>query len=80
MVLVHPESQSVYHIEVSKTVGPYWLLVTVNALVKLGRSRDRSLPRSAGVQDNLEGIHKISRLMCKIWQKMLMGFLILRLE
>ena len=60
--------------------GPFWLLVPVNNLGKMGRSRDFSLPWSAGFQDNLEDIHAISRLMCTIFQKMLGGFLRLHLE
>ena len=68
-----------YCIEVLKTAGPYLLLVPVNALGKLGRSRYWYPPQSAEVQDNLEGIHAISRLMCEIWQKMLGGLLSLHL-
>ena len=68
-----------YHIDVSKTVGPSWLLVPVNALGNLGRSRYRSLPRSAVLQDDLEGIHAIIWLMCEIWKKMSGGFLSLHL-
>ena len=67
MGLVNPESQSVYLVEVSKTVRAYLLKVSVNSLGKLGYSRDRSLPRSSVVQDNCEGIHAIIRLVCLIW-------------
>ena len=68
-----------YLVEVPKMVGSYWFLVPVNALRKVECSRDWSLPRGAGVQYNLEGIHAISRLMCEIWWKILGGFLSLRL-
>ena len=77
---MHPESQSVYHIEVSKAVGPSWLLVPVNALEILGRISDRSLPPSAAFQANHEGILAIIRLMCEILPKMSEGYLSLRLE
>ena len=49
-----------YHVEVSKSFGPSWLLVPVNALGGIGRSRYQTLPWSAGVQANLAGIHAIS--------------------
>ena len=52
-----------------------WLLVPVNDLGNLGRSRDWYLPRSAGFQDNIEGIHAISRLMGAIWKKISVGLL-----
>ena len=58
-------------------VGPSWLLVPVNALGSLGRSKYRSLPQSARVQDNLEEVHAIIWLMCEIPQEMSGGFLIL---
>ena len=45
----------------------------------MGRSRDWSLPQSAGFQVNLEGIHVTSRTMYEILQKMSGGLLILRL-
>ena len=68
-----------YRVEVSKKFGPYQFLVPLNALGNLGCSRDHSLPWSSGVQDNIEGIHEISRLMCEIWKKMSGGFLSLLL-
>ena len=77
---MHPDSQSVYHIEASKLVGPTWLLILVNALGRLVRSGDQSLPRSAGVQANLKGIHAISWRMCAILQKISGKCLSLRLE
>ena len=75
MELVNPESHSVYRVEVSKTVGTYLLKVSVNSLGKLRHNRDISLPWSSVVQDNCEGIHAISRLVCEIWQKMSGNFL-----
>ena len=56
-------------------VSTSWFLFSLNALVKLERIRDRYLSRNTGVQDDLEGIHTISRMMCVIWPKMLRGFL-----
>ena len=75
MEILNSESWSVYHVEVSKTARPYLLLVPVNTLENLGCIRDFSLLHSAGFQDNLEGIHSISRLMYEIWQKMSGGVL-----
>ena len=68
-----------YHIEVSKVIGYSWLFVLVNVMGRLGRSRDRSLPQSSGVQANIEGIHEISQPMCENLQKRSGGLLILRL-
>ena len=66
MEWAHTEFQSMYRVEVSKLVGPYWLLFPVNTLGGMGLSRDWYLPRSVLVQANLEGIHAISQLMCGI--------------
>ena len=74
---MHNKYQSVYTIDVSKVFEPYWLVSPENVAGRLGRSRDRSLPRSARVQANLGGIHAISQMMCAIFQKMPGGFLIL---
>ena len=41
----------------------------MNALGELVHIGGKSLPWSAGVQDNLEGVHAISQMMCAIWQK-----------
>ena len=59
-----------YRLEVSKVVGTSWFLVPSDALGGLVGSRNSSLPRSSGVQDNLEGVHAISQPMCEIFQEM----------
>ena len=69
MELVHHEYQSVNHVEVSKVVGPSWLLFPENYVGILERSIDMSPPWSSGVQANLEGIHAIIRTVCTILQK-----------
>ena len=52
---MHPDYHSVYHVEVSKLVGKSWLFFPSNTIGILGRSRDRSLPRSSVFQANLGG-------------------------
>ena len=60
MESVHPEAQMVYRVEVVRVVRPSWLFVPMNFVGGMGRSRYRSLPRSARVEANLEGINTIS--------------------
>ena len=69
-----------YRVEVSKVVGTSWLLVLENAVVGVGHSTYRVLPRSAGVQANLEEIHVIRRPVCASLQKFPGGFLSLTLS
>ena len=68
-----------YYVEVSKLVETSWLYVPVNSVGGVGRSKDWSLPRSAGVQDNLEVIHANIRSVCVSLHKISGVFLSLRL-
>ena len=68
-----------YQVEVSKLVGPSWLFLLSKDVEGMGQSRDFSHPRSAGVQDNLEGIHAISRPVCESLHNIAGGFLSLPL-
>ena len=66
MELFHPYSHSLCHVEVSKVVGASWFFIPENSVGGLGRNMDRSLPQSAVLQANLEGIHAIIRPGCVV--------------
>ena len=74
---MHPDSQSVYCVEVSNAARYSWLLVPLDTLGRLVLSRDWSIPLSSGFQANLEGLHAIIHLMYEILKKLSGGFLIL---
>ena len=71
---MHPNSQILYRVEVSKLFGPSWLFVPVNALGVLLNSRDWSLFWSAVVQANFRGIHEIIHPVCVSLYKILEVF------
>ena len=66
MELVHPESHSMYRVEVSKKIVSDWLFIPVNFMGGLGRFMDQSLPRSSVSKANLKEVHTIIWLMCVI--------------
>ena len=61
---VHPESQSVNRIYVSKAVGNSWFLVLVNDGEGLIRFRYWYIPHRSIYQANLEGVHVNIRPRC----------------
>ena len=61
MGLVCPESQSVNRVDISKAVWPSWFYVPVIVVVGVILFKDWSLPWRVRSQDNLEGVHVISR-------------------
>ena len=75
MEWVHPESQSMYLIEVSKMFWPSWLFIPETSVIGLGRSRYRYLTRSDGFQANFEVIYVIIYQVCVSLYKMTGGFL-----
>ena len=64
MDIVCLESQSVNQIDMSKAVRPSCLFIAVNFLVGLRKFKDRSLPKRARFQANLEGVRINIQTMC----------------